>query len=41
MWSSVENYVEKRVTGHTETGEGVSTKIRRADVEKVSGSVRR
>ena len=36
--SGIKNYGEKRITGYTEDGEGVSLRIQRADVKKVLGS---
>ncbi len=37
--SGIKNYGEKGIVGRTESGDGMSMKIQRADVEKVLGSV--
>ncbi len=37
--SNIENYGEKSIAGHTESGDGMIMKTQRADVKKVLGSV--
>ncbi len=37
--SSIKNFGEKRIVGHTESGEGMRMKIQCAEVKKVLGSV--
>ncbi len=39
--SSIKNYGEKKVVGHTDGGEGESTQAQRADVKKCTRSVRK
>ncbi len=38
--SKIENYGERRMSGHADEGEGVSLRMTRADVHKVLGTVR-